>query len=476
MIPCRNCAVAQSTCNSACTGQPAILLPANIPEHVSHAIKRLAVRTISKLPPQVPSDLPFLYLNQLYTTSLPLSYFTGAPTTSFIDLHPVLQRTPALRNSAFAISILLTHGASTTTRHRIPLAATQALYYYDRAVTALRTELAQSDSPKSDPRNGLLWTTLLLSIFEVMYDQSGDGAGFVTHLLQGTSTILQQLGPRQCLSAGPSGSRRFFLSLRIFEISRALIFTSETFLNRPEWQEMMHQMWTGDGVKDWHPIESLYDLMIECVALAVRYVHIHGLWTSRLNNRFKLLYNRVHNLLTCCSSSRPIVESSCPPNDVLVVTNDFASRGLSIRAALSTWHYSYHHENSRSGWPPDDVRTALCQIYYPATAIYLDGIFSYHPMYYQDLDIPTPVLSPAEIQTYLVSILSQVSHNLYHQKTLAGMLFLFPLRVAGARAREREHTLLIRDMLGEIVKKGFMVAETFVQDLDELWSTRQIIG
>lgn len=66
--------------------------------------------------------------------------------------------------------------------------------------------------------------------------------------------------------------RRFFLATRIFEISRAIIYSSETFLARAEWQSLMGHMWVGGGAKDWHPKEALYDLMISCSALGVRSV------------------------------------------------------------------------------------------------------------------------------------------------------------------------------------------------------------
>ena len=102
-----------------------------------------------------------------------------------------------------------------------------------------------------------------------MYDVSGEG--WIKHILYGTSKLLQYRGPDRHLSGM---GRRFFLTVRIFEICRALIYSSETFLAQRDWQNLMDRIWSGDGVKDWHPKEALYDLMISCSALSIRYALI----------------------------------------------------------------------------------------------------------------------------------------------------------------------------------------------------------
>jgi hypothetical protein len=102
---------------------------------------------------------------------------------------------------------------------------------------------------------------------QLMYDVSGEG--WVKHILYGTSRIVQYRGP----NAHVAGiGRRFFLTTRIFEISRALIYSEDTFLAQENWRRLMNKMWSGDGAGDWHPKEALYDLMISCSALSIRYV------------------------------------------------------------------------------------------------------------------------------------------------------------------------------------------------------------
>jgi hypothetical protein len=102
-----------------------------------------------------------------------------------------------------------------------------------------------------------------------MYDVSGEG--WVKHILYGTSRIVQYRGPNTHLTGV---GRRFFLTMRIFEITRALVYSEETFLVQENWRSLMNIMWSGDGAMDWHPKEDLYDLMISCSALSVRYVQM----------------------------------------------------------------------------------------------------------------------------------------------------------------------------------------------------------
>jgi hypothetical protein len=98
-----------------------------------------------------------------------------------------------------------------------------------------------------------------------MYDITGDG--WVKHILYGTSKILQLRGPEAHL-AGPG--RSFFLTIRVFEISRSLIYAEPTFLADQEWVDVMVHIWGGDECNDWHPKEDLFDLMISCTSLGRR--------------------------------------------------------------------------------------------------------------------------------------------------------------------------------------------------------------
>ena len=52
---------------------------------------------------------------------------------------------------------------------------------------------------------------------------------------------------------------------------------------------------------------------------------------------------------------------------------------------------------------------------------------------------------------------------------LAGTIFLFPLRVLGARSETAEQREKVSCMLEQIAARGWVVAEEFVTDLEEVW-------
>jgi hypothetical protein len=99
-----------------------------------------------------------------------------------------------------------------------------------------------------------------------MYDVSGEG--WIKHILYGTSKMLQARGPDEHVS---EPGRSFFLTVRVFEVCRALIYAEPTFLSEERWKLIMLKLWATSS-HDWHPKESILDLMIDCTALRFRYV------------------------------------------------------------------------------------------------------------------------------------------------------------------------------------------------------------
>jgi hypothetical protein len=140
---------------------------------------------------------------------------------------------------------------------------TQTAYqHYATAITQVKSAVS---SPLSSPSLPLLWAVFLLSLFELMADDTGEN--WIRHTLLGISQLLEALGPDSIRSGT---YRRCFLEIRVFEISRALITTSESILARPEWRTLNYELWTGDRVAEWHPNEMLLDLMIDISHLGWR--------------------------------------------------------------------------------------------------------------------------------------------------------------------------------------------------------------
>jgi hypothetical protein len=131
---------------------------------------------------------------------------------------------------------------------------------YRMSINILQKNINNTDIKQSEAG---LWTTLFLGLFELMYDDTGEG--FVKHFLHGTSKILQLRGPEAHLSGA---GRSFFLAVRIFEICRTLIYSNylePTFLCQPSWRELTERI--RDESEIWNPKEVLFDLMIDIASL-----------------------------------------------------------------------------------------------------------------------------------------------------------------------------------------------------------------
>lgn len=109
----------------------------------------------------------------------------------------------------------------------------------------------------------------MLTQLQLMYDVTGEG--WVKHILYGTSKIMQLRGPTAHTN-GPG--RSFFLTFRVFEVCRALIYNDTTFLDQPSWRLLTKDIWSGQRGVEWHPKEALLDLMIPCSTLSMRYVRL----------------------------------------------------------------------------------------------------------------------------------------------------------------------------------------------------------
>jgi len=102
----------------------------------------------------------------------------------------------------------------------------------------------------------------------------------------------------------------------------------------------------------------------------------------------------------------------------------------------------------------------------------LSGHFDYR---YQFNLIPSPSLPSNDIQVHVNEILQQTEEALETTR-LAGILFLFPLRVAGARTRNEAQRARILGMLDGISKSRFVVAQAFSEDLRGLWGSRALLA
>jgi len=164
------------------------------------------------------------------------------------------------------------------------------------------------------------------------------------------------------------------------------------------------------------------------------------------------------------------MDSKRPAENIL---RELAAAGLSIQSALESWRASAPASSPSSSTKMNDDQMILALIYYHAISIYLSGTFDYHT-HWNDHHIPTPMLPPNEIQKHVTVILNMVNSTL-EQTNLAGILFFFPLQVAGSRVQSVQQRSGISRMLRHISRRGFVVADAFTVDLEELWERKGIV-
>ncbi|GIJ92138.1 hypothetical protein Asppvi_011114 [Aspergillus pseudoviridinutans] len=274
------------------------------------------------------------------------------------------QRSPSMYHASTALGALdLSRKALLT----IPLerrdAAVGALTAYHTSIGQLKTEIVSN----SVPRDVSLWTTFFLGLFELMHDMTGEG--WVKHFLYGTSNMLQLRGPEAHISGS---GRSFFLTVRVFEICRALIYTEPTFLCRPEWMSLTTKIWNEDLNNDWHPKEPLFDLMITCSSIS------HRVWGM-------------------------LKPGSDYPSMILhEALLELAAEGFVVRSALGDWYAAFQKWSADTGTPAHNPQSVLATIYFHSISIYLSGIFDYRAQFDE---IPAPTISRAVVQKHVDAIL-----------------------------------------------------------------------
>jgi hypothetical protein len=176
-------------------------------------------------------------------------------------------------------------------------------------------------------------------------------------------------------------------------------------------------------------------------------------------------------VLTSCSIAT-LVDSTSIGNKVSEgALLDLATEGINLRSSLSNWQGTFttwlHLDPTRE----QDPRSVLAATYYHGISIFLSGHFDYR---YQFNHIPSPSLPSNDIQFHVNEILQQTREALKTTR-LAGILFLFPLRVAGARARTVVQSARILAMLDGISESRFVVAQAFSENLRTLWGSRGLL-
>lgn len=262
-----------------------------------------------------------------------------------------------------------------------------------------------------------------------MYDPTGEG--WVKHTMFGTSKILQHLGPE----AFRSGlGLNFFNQMRMFEVSRALLFSESSFLVESSWMNLMHTNSMLDNGA--HPIHNLLCLMIKCSDHCGRVLsYLESVYTRTLS------LSRVQHL------------------------QEFALEGFELRLALCETDTQL---SILDGQAAKDDRTTIAKIYLAATSIFLSGVYDYRSIWLGVMEA-TPALPRVFVEQNVDTILDLTEFAMQNTN-LSTLLFLYPLRVACSRVWSCDQKDRLRSMFGTI-QRSFAVAHSFVAEVEDLWET-----
>ncbi|THY51883.1 hypothetical protein D6C98_05487 [Aureobasidium pullulans] len=361
-------------------------------------------------------------LNIFLTKFVQENSFTGCSSTWFLDIQAHFASSAAVHHAISALSALYASREEGSNRVRNQKAALRA---YQTAVKTVRKTIDAEDPNIEQP---LLSSTFLLGLFELMYDPTGEG--WIQHTMYGTSKILQHLGP----DAFRSGlGLNFFHQMRMFEVSRSLIFSESSFLVEAPWRDLMKGTST-DNMSD-HPIESLLALMLRCSDHCFRALrYLDPLDTSALSH------------------------------EEMQQLRAFAVEGFDLRLELCEVQATL----SALDDPAKDDRTIVAKIYLAATSIFLSGVYDYRSVWLKHIEA-VPTLPQTMIEEHLSTILDLTEYAMA-RTNLSTLLFLYPLRVACSRVWTLDERDRLRSMLGTS-KRSFAVAHVFIIEVEELWIT-----
>lgn len=304
-----------------------------------------------------------------------------------------------------------------------------AMAHYRQSISSLRSQLASA----SRIDDSALWTSLLLALFELMSETSG--AGFMLHFTRGLPALLRN----QKVDRDRARRCRFLLqSVQMLEVMRAASFwtyTQPTMSEDPDWQILMEEI-AGDTSEAAH-FSVLYALMGRLVTL---------------NNLVSSIV-----LVTTCQDMK-----SGQGQQLL----DATIEGWKLHQDLDTW--SEQHTKSSDAFAPISI---ISNIYHMTLTINLMSIFSFP--HFKELNLSVPTISDGSLEDR-VDILIFLLETALRSTSLAGLLLLWPIRVAGAKATRQDQVSIVSDMLREIEQRGFVVAKNFEKVLTRQWKLKKL--
>ena len=219
-------------------------------------LDRKTVFAIPRLPPlMLTLSSTERYFSYSFFVFLSRHLITGSSGRDCADLRSLVQGSASLQYTVVALSSLSIN--SSERRSSSAPGSRTSLSHYQQAVSSLRLELRKLDEDNAPTTDSTLWVTLLLSIFELMYDTSG--SGFNLHFVQGTFTLLR------CKSTAYFMQRRkrpFLRLARAFDVLRAVAYWDNPhFEDAPRRDAIDDTVVEGDPLGGSSALEAMYKIV-----------------------------------------------------------------------------------------------------------------------------------------------------------------------------------------------------------------------
>ncbi|KAF6813085.1 C6 finger domain-containing protein [Colletotrichum sojae] len=396
-------------------------------------LDRAKIHTPSTFQPVRPQNpLPYVTAGYLFYFDLFVrtNSFTGREPAFIADVQHLMKTASSnlsphhpsrsLFNAMLALGAMQAHDQGAMSQHNN---LSFALRSYHHSVVDLRSAVSNFSPSR---RESIAWTTFFLGLFELLQDSSGQK--WLQHMVFGTAQALVASGPAACRSGG---MRTFFVQARTFEACRSIIFNQPSFLSNPDWMSLTEKVCFSST-----NLSGILKMVVLCSSLRVR--------------------------------TAEFTRAACPPVtttlDSLQLSQafDLALEGFNLRQSLDSWKLN------TSPLPESQDETLLSLAYYSATSIYLSGNYDYDMAHWQAIGVAVPILSADQIEEHFDAIVATVKEAL-KGSSLSPLLFLFPLRVAGARAKLHWQRDAVTDLL-QRVRRKFIVADAMLEELRELWT------
>lgn len=410
--PCHSCISSGRSCKFEAAVQQSICF-----RHSAHGTSKCTLH-----PSRILTHQNENCIWQFFTSFLSRNDFTARPSDGQQILKSYIHKSAGLRNAIIAV------GALDLSRHAnySPTAAA----YYKQAVSSLRVQLSQN----IDIDEATLWTSLLLAIFELMVDDTG--TGFMLHFTKGLPALIRQRN----FNCGETKCRQTLIHMiQMLEAMRSAPFWSNmepTLLEDPLWQQM--NQYTAGESSESQGFTILYNLM----------------------SRFLKWNNMVYAIVLAVLPEDMTFEDR---QQLKLAARD----GLDLYSQLEMW-YIEHANRTETRTP----LSLLSSIYHGATAVSISTIFDFP--HFAHCGLLVPGSSTLNLNTKVDELCTLLRCAL-RTTNLAGILILWPLRVAGSKSIRKDQAHQILGMLREIRQQGFAVAQSFEHVLKEQWKQRVLL-